>query len=187
MSRWFLKDHFSPAAIRYDPAFFNAPQSYQKLYLLLCRRSYLVRHSPTRRYCEWTYRQLAEQVGLKERQVGTIMRYLMRNYLIYRWYAGDSGTTTPNGRPRPPRYEIPASRGMINWWRRVRRVLKVKFHHRKEVTVIKTAKKYHYRCPYCLTQSQRNGQDGWQGILGRKNRPPKCEVCGVRTRHIYRK
>lgn len=133
MRRWFLKDHFAPVKIRDDPAFFNAPRSYQKVYLLLCRRSYLTQKSPTRRYCEWTYKQLGEQAGLKKRQVGTIMRYLMRNYLIYRWYAGDSGSNTLDGKPRPPRYEIPASRGMINWWRRVRDLHRKIFHKRKEV------------------------------------------------------
>lgn len=53
--------------------------------------------------------------------------------LIYRWYAGDSGSTTTDGRPRAPRYEIPASKEMITWWRRTRKMHKTTFHNRKEV------------------------------------------------------
>ena len=187
MSRWFYKDHFFPRDLINEPAWVKASHGFKEYYRFLCWHSWLTKRSPTRRYTSWTERQIAGHIGRSPRQVRRYVKYAKENFLIYRWYAGDSGTTSKNGRPRAPRDEIPASRGMINWWRRVRRILTVKFHHRKEVTVIKTAKKYHYRCPYCLTQSQRNGQDGWQGILGRKNRPPKCEVCGVRTRHIYRK
>jgi hypothetical protein len=49
------------------------------------------------------------------------MKQLMQKGLIRRWYAGDSGSTRAGSGPRPPRYEIPASIGMVNWWRRGQR------------------------------------------------------------------
>ena len=124
MKRWFVKGHFSPAYILHDPTFQDLNKSQKKIYLLLCRRSYLVKRSPTRRYSVWTYRQIARQVGLSKRQVGRIMKKLMDAKLLYRWYAGDSGSTTANRLPRAPRYEIPASKEMIKWWRRTRKVRK---------------------------------------------------------------
>jgi hypothetical protein len=55
------------------------------------------------------------------------MKEIMDSMLIYRWYAGDSGTTTATGKIRSPRYEIPASKEMIAWWRRTRKVHKTTF------------------------------------------------------------
>ena len=127
------KDHFAPARIPYDPAFQDLNKTDRKLYLLLCRRSYLTKRSPHRRYCEWTYKQLGKQIDRSRSQVKRIMKRLMENMLIYRWYAGDSGSNTSTGRARPPRYEIPASRGMVKWWRRTRKIHKTTFHNRKEV------------------------------------------------------
>lgn len=127
MRRWFVKDHFAPAYILHDPIFQDLNKSQKKIYLLLCRRSYLVKKSPTRRYSVWTYRQIARQVGLSRRQVGRIMKKLMGSMLLYRWYPGDSGTTTADRLPRSPRYEIPASKEMIKWWRRTREVRKTSY------------------------------------------------------------
>lgn len=84
-------------------------------------RSYLVERSPNRRYCEWTYKQIAKNTGVSYGQVRKVMVRLMETTLVLRWYAGDSGSTRPGGSPRPPRYEIPASAGMVGWWRRDRR------------------------------------------------------------------
>ena len=134
MKHIYPKNHFSPARIPYNPAYQDLNKTDKMLYLLLCRRSYLTRRSPNRRYCEWTYEQLGQQINRSPRQVRRIMRRLMESMLIYRWYAGDSGSTTTDGRPRPPRYEIPASREMITWWRRTRKMRKITFHHRKEVS-----------------------------------------------------
>ena len=128
MKRWFYKDHFFPRDIQKNPDWIRYPESHRKVYQFLCWHSYLTCRSPTRRYCEWTYGQIAKHVKLSRNQVGRIVRRLMRDRLIYRWYAGDSGSQTSDGKPRPPRYEIPGSRGMINWWKRVRKVIKKKFH-----------------------------------------------------------
>ncbi len=133
MKHIYLKDNFSPARIPYDLAFQDLNKTDKKLYLLLCRRSYLTKRSPTRRYCEWTYKQLGEQIDRSRCQVQRIMKRLMESKLIYRWYAGDSGSNTSTGRPRPPRYEIPASKEMITWWRRTRKIHSTTFHNRKEV------------------------------------------------------
>jgi len=131
MKHWFLPGRFSPKEIEKNPAWQRYPESHRAVLRDVCWYSYLTKHSPTRRYCEWTYGQIAERVGLSRVQVGRIMRRLMADGLIYRWYAGDSGSNTPDGRARPPRYEIPASNGMINWWKRVRNRLKGKAKAKK--------------------------------------------------------
>ncbi|MBA7666602.1 hypothetical protein ES703_74683 [subsurface metagenome] len=131
MKHWFPPGRFLPRDIEKDPSWQRFPESHRRVLRDICWHSYLVKRSPTRRYCQWTYGQIAERVGLSRVQVGRIMRRLMEARLIYRWYAGDSGENTPDGRPKPPRYELPASRGMINWWKRVRKWLKVKAKAKK--------------------------------------------------------
>ncbi|GAI79251.1 unnamed protein product, partial [marine sediment metagenome] len=133
MRRWFYKDHFKPRDIEKVPAWVRYPESHRKVYRFLCWHSYLTKHSPTRRYTVWTYQQIADHVGLSRIQVLRIMHRLMDDLLIYRWYAGDSGSTILDGRPRPPRYELPASKGMIYWWGRVRELQQKIFHKREEV------------------------------------------------------
>jgi len=122
------KNRFSPARILHDPAYQNLNKSDKNIYLLLCRRSFLVKKSPTRRYSVWTYNQIGKQVNLSGRQVQRIIKKLMAEMLIYRWYAGDSGSTTSTHKARPPRYEIPASKEMIAWWRRNRKIQKTTFN-----------------------------------------------------------
>lgn len=126
MKHWFPPGRFLPREIEKDPSWQRFPESHRAVLRDLCWHSYLVKRSPTRRYCQWTYGQIAERVGLSRVQVGRIMRRLMGSSLVYRWYAGDSGENTPDGRPRPPRYELPASRGMLNWWKRTRKRRKIK-------------------------------------------------------------
>lgn len=124
MKRWYFKGHYAPREIDHDRAYKNQSKSSRKIYHFLCKESWLVKKSPTRRYCEWTYKQIGERVGLKPRQVGTLVRRLIRTGLIRRWYAGDSGSRKRGGSPRPPRYEIPASIGMVSWWRREKSITK---------------------------------------------------------------
>lgn len=121
MKPWYIKDHFLPREIERDPFWQKLPESHKKTHRFLCYHSYLTSRSPTRRYCEWTNKQIAEHVGLSKRQVQRIIHRLRAGFLIYRHYDGDSGSTSLTGSPRPPRYEIPASRGMSNWWKRTRK------------------------------------------------------------------
>ena len=131
MKRWFLPGRFLIREIEKEPHWQRYPESHRAVLRDISWHSYLVKRSPTRRYCEWTYGQIAERVGLSRNQVGRIMRRLMQDGLIYRWFAGCSGSDSPDGRPKPPRYELPASRGMINWWKRVRKRLKIKAKAKK--------------------------------------------------------
>ena len=133
MKRWYHPNHFLPREIQHDPIWQRLTESDKKVYRFVCEHSYLTSRSPTRRYCEWTYGQIGQHVGLSRIQVLRIMQKLMVARLIYRWYIGDSGSNTIDGRPKPPRYEIPASRGMIWWWRRIRNPRKKKSHNTKEV------------------------------------------------------
>lgn len=130
VKHWFPPGKFLPRQIQYNPQWQRYPESHRAVLRDLCWHSYLVRRSPTRRYCTWTYGQIAERVGLSRIQVLRIMHRLMADGLIYRWYAGDSGSNTPDGRPRAPRYELPASNGMLNWWKRVRKRVRVKVKKR---------------------------------------------------------
>ena len=130
MKRWYPPGRFLIREIEKEFHWQRYPESHRTVLRDISWHSYLTKHSPTRRYCEWTYGQIAERVGLSRNQVGRIMRRLMADGLIYRWYAGDSGSNTPDGRPRAPRYELPASRGMINWWKRVRKRVRVKVKKR---------------------------------------------------------
>ena len=117
MRRWFSPGHFLPREIEKDPTWQKLSKGGKKTYRFLCEHSYLTQRSPSRRYCQWTYKQIGEHVGLSRRQVANIAKELMRTRLVIRWYRGDSAGNKTTGRPRPPRYELPASRGMVIWWR----------------------------------------------------------------------
>lgn len=117
MKPWFTRGHFLPRDIERDHVWQRLNESHKKVYRYVSEHSYLTQKSPSRRYCEWTYKQIGEHVGLSARQTRRIMKELMRTRLIYRWYKGDSGANGNGERPRSPRYEIPASRGMVIWWR----------------------------------------------------------------------
>ena len=154
VKRWYHPNHFLPREIQHDPIWQRLTESDKMVYRFVCEHSYLTSRSPTRRYCEWTYEQIGQHVGLSRRQVLRIMQKLMKARLIYRWYIGDSGSNTIDGRPRPPRYEIPASRGMIGWWRRIRNLRKKKPHNRKEASY---EKKGNDPCPDLPPVPPRNG------------------------------
>ena len=117
MKRWFSPGHFFPREIERDPCWQKLSEGGKKAYRFLCENSYLTQRSPSRRYCQWTYKQIGKRTGLSRRQVASIVKQLMRTRLVIRWYRGDSGASTTVGRPRAPRYELPASRGMIIYWR----------------------------------------------------------------------
>lgn len=118
MKRWFLPGRFLPRDIERDPPWQNLSEGGKRVYRDLCEHSYLKTNSPTRRYSYWTYGQIAERVGLSRSQVKRIVKELMRARLVIRWYRGDSQGKKKTGGPRPPRYELPASRGMVIYWRR---------------------------------------------------------------------
>ena len=120
MRRWFHRDHYIPREIERDHPWQRLSEGGKRVYRDLCENSYLVTRSSTRRYCYWTYKQIAERCGLSTRHVRRIVKELMRTRLVLRHYKGDSGTTLDRGRPRAPRYELPASRGMIIYWRHYR-------------------------------------------------------------------
>ena len=117
MKHWYLPGHFLPREIERDPSWQRLSEGGKRVYRFLCENSYLTTKSPTRRYCYWTYNQIADRTKLTSRHVATIVKELMRTRLVLRRYKGDSGTTLSRGRPRAPRYELPASRGMILYWR----------------------------------------------------------------------
>ena len=117
MKNWYVKGHFLPREIERDPCWQKLSEGGKKTYRFLCENSYLTSHSPTRRYCYWTYNQIGERVGLSRRQVANTVKELMRTRLVVRHYWGDSGSSKITGRPRAPRYELPASRGMVIYWR----------------------------------------------------------------------
>lgn len=118
MKSWYHRGYFCPREIDHDRAYKDLRKSTRKQYHWLCSNSYLVKRSPTRRYCHWTYAQIAKATGWSHRQTQRNMTQLIEAGLVRRWYAGDSGSKTTKGCPRPPRYEIPASIGMVSWWRR---------------------------------------------------------------------
>jgi len=117
MKRWFSPGHFLPREIERDPCWQKLSNGGKKTYRFLCENSYLTSHSPTRRYCYWTYNQIAKHAGLSPRHVRRLVKEFMRTRLVIRRYRGDSGSSKTTGRPRAPRYELPANRGMIIYWR----------------------------------------------------------------------
>ena len=117
MKRWYVKGHFLPREIERDPCWQKLSEGGKKTYRFLCEHSYLTSSSPTRRYSYWSYKQIGERVGLSRRQVARIVKQLMQTRLVIRWYRGDSAGNRTGGGPRPPRYELPACRGMIIYWR----------------------------------------------------------------------
>lgn len=117
MKHWYLPGHFLPREIERDPSWQKLSEGGKKVYRFLCEHSYLTQHSPTRRYCYWTYEQISEQTDVSRIQVRRLVKELMRTRLVLRHYKGDSGTTVSRGVPRAPRYELPASRGMVLYWR----------------------------------------------------------------------
>ncbi|MBA7571312.1 hypothetical protein ES708_13071 [subsurface metagenome] len=133
MGRWYPQGRYSPRDIVNEPAWVNSSRGFKKYYLFLCRHSYLTQKSPTHCYTSWTAGQIAKAIGRSKRQVKRYVKYAKDNCLIIRWYAGDSGTTTKTGRPRPPRDELPASKGMIYWWRRIRNQRQKTSRKREEV------------------------------------------------------
>jgi AraC-like DNA-binding protein len=117
MKNWYLPGHFLPREIERDPAWQKLSEGGKKTYRFLCEHSYLTSNSPTRRYSYWSYAQIGERVGLSRPHVKRIVKELMRTRLLLRWYRGDSEGNPDTGGPRVPRYEIPASRGMVIHWR----------------------------------------------------------------------
>ena len=117
MKRWYLSGRFFIREIEHDPTWQRLPECAKKILRWVGWHSYLTKKSPTRRYFYYTNRQIAEQIGYRERWVKHCMGLLRRGRFIRRWYRGDSGTTTTLGRPRPPVHELPASLRQIRYWR----------------------------------------------------------------------
>lgn len=117
MKRWYLPGHFLPREIERDPSWQKLSEGGKRTYRFLCENSYLTSSSPTRRYSYWSYKQIAERVGLSRVHVKRLVKGLMRTRLVIRWYRGDSRGNKETGGPRVPRYELPASRGMVIHWR----------------------------------------------------------------------
>ena len=126
MKRWYLPGKFLPRGINDDLTYQRLPDGAKKVYRFLCWHSYLTKKSPSRRYCRWTKRQIAQQVGLSDRWVKHCLGLLRKGRFVWRYYTGDSGTTTTKGKPRPQVYEVPASRRQIIYWRIHRKPWEVK-------------------------------------------------------------
>lgn len=137
MEHWFPPGHFFPRKMQDDPAWQNLSKGGHKVYRNFCKKSWLTKKSPNKRYTRQTYKQIAKETGLSRIQVQRIVTYLMAEGLIHRHYPGHSGSTTPGGRPTPPTYELPASLGMIEWWRKTKKPRKQRPKKRKEANHVR--------------------------------------------------
>ena len=109
-ARWYRQGEFLPWAIYEDPAYQKLTTSERLVYKALCGRSFIRRNSPARRYIAITYWELADSAGVSWSTVKRAIKKILRSRLATRWHRG----TPETGRSR---YELPASRGMIQAWR----------------------------------------------------------------------
>ena len=130
--RWFRPGEFLPRNILTVPAYHKLSPTGRDIYGFLCRRSYLTRKTPKRRYLVATRKQIAGELRCSERTVQRQIQRMLRSRLLLRWYIGKSGpgsTYETEDRPPPksvgacapypvaPRYELPASDKQIVYWR----------------------------------------------------------------------
>lgn len=107
---WFDPEFFRPWRIDDDPGFRNLSIAEKHVYDVMCRKSYLAKNIPRRRYVAITHEELARLSHCSKRTVIVAVKKILKSRLALRWH---KGTTDSGG----SRYELPASLNQIKYWR----------------------------------------------------------------------
>ena len=135
---WFFPRHFIPRDIHLDPFWQKLSDNGKKYYRFMCEHSWLTEKRPRRRYARHTDKQIAQHIGVSVSQVKRYRWYCLDHFLLWLVTPGNSGTTSKTGKPMAPVFEVPASAGMIEWWRRTRKPWRKRPHKGKGKGVRRT-------------------------------------------------
>ena len=108
---WFQLEKYRPKRIHDDSGYEALTSKEKQIYRVLCHHSYLTKKNHRRRYNTITQIRLALLSKCSLITVKRAVKKFIKSRLVIRWYKGTIETGAS-------RYELPASRKQINYWRR---------------------------------------------------------------------